>query len=670
MALELGTTLKKVLAAIPFLGDSEIEYKYDENGKLVLNIYSPTNIKIKSEDTTEMLGNIDFTNANVIGLDLGGTNGEGIPELTTETVRITDLEDGIYKWVYNGVKTFYYDGETSTENTTFSSANVIIIVYGTRTINDTRLKYSKQWVAFAESGSYNASMSAHENIIYFGCTDASDGSISSKDLRNIPRTEAVLTSYDQSIQGTKIFEGQTKFLQKTTFDRAKFVDEADFSGCTVKGLSASDTHLDLRGQVVNNQPANSTGTVTAEGYASINSDFYHSYVMLRFALEGGETNFLFTLQPSHAIIYWNNANPLTDYVFTTTAEIGTKVQTVTLTVKNDLTWECVFTDTESEGGGESESSPTIIDVATLPTENINPNVIYRVPSCVYYYGLYIQSDVKTSDYWFIAHPVESLPEVGNPAVVFDSSGTPIGVETYYNIQDGENYGYIDETLSQVFSVPVGWYPVSQLFAVANYQYGGIVSEMAAGYNADGIFRLLVQPMLYVYKDGKWTMLNDYSIYFGANKDSVIAEEQWKKILAYPEKVTIKGLVTDNIYVILRSAGTVLINSDNPMPLFATFYQDMFEPVWGFSYVIFTKEDSGYKYEYGTNEFDINEFIRRREGNSNDIDSTNTFNGETIFRSKVYFTDAEVIGLPSGGLTQEEVQSMIDTSINGALEGDY
>lgn len=45
-------------------------------------------------------------------------------------------------------------------------------------------------------------------------------------------------------------------------------------------------------------------------------------------------------------------------------------------------------------------------------------------------------------------------------------------------------------------------------------------------------------------------------------------------------------------------------------------------------------------------------------------------GDVAIQGALDLTNATVTGLPSGGLTQEQVQEMIDTAINGALGGNY
>lgn len=193
-----------------------------------------------------------------------------------------------------------------------------------------------------------------------------------------------------------------------------------------------------------------------------------------------------------------------------------------------------------DSGGEG--SPTIIDVAELPSENIDPNVIYRVPSCVYYIGLFPAADNRYiagnfGGVWFKCVAVDGLPEVGNPCATFFEDGTPESAYTYYNIQDGENWAYVDETLSSIFGAPVGWYPASTLFELANVTYDGIVYNLDNIPDDNGIVRVFVQHTLYSYKD-KWAQLNDYIIYLGGSV-GVIPTVFIKKLSENPEQILVK-----------------------------------------------------------------------------------------------------------------------------------
>lgn len=113
-------------------------------------------------------------------------------------------------------------------------------------------------------------------------------------------------------------------------------------------------------------------------------------------------------------------------------------------------------------------SQPIIDVLTLPTDNVDTNAFYRSKTANFVANNEIQNGNTTIIY------VDALPETGLPAVDLDTGD----LRWYYNTSDGVVYGYIDETMSEMASsagitVPVGWYPFNTL-----YEMTGIYCDMA------------------------------------------------------------------------------------------------------------------------------------------------------------------------------------------------
>lgn len=196
-------------------------------------------------DAITFSGDVDFSDANVIGLQ------STVTELTTQYVRITDLEDGIYKWVYNNAKTLYYNGEQNTLPYSFSVGDVLLFVYGTRAIDDTTKKYYKHWIAFGEGTKYTTETSVSTYYITFGYTDATKGSLNTKSLNFIPNDFAVTLSRAQTISGNKTFSGTNTHSGTETFtgavdfadvtfsDRAQFIGDVDFTNANVMGLPSS-----------------------------------------------------------------------------------------------------------------------------------------------------------------------------------------------------------------------------------------------------------------------------------------------------------------------------------------------------------------------------------------------------------------------------------------------
>ena len=341
----------------------------------------------------------------------------------------------------------------------------------------------------------------------------------------------------------------------------------------------------------------------------------------------------------------------------------------TISGKKTFSGEVDFTDATVAGLPEH-----IVDIAELPTENIDTNIIYRTPSCVYYYGYQIESDLTSSDTWMKCNPVDGLPEIGNPAAVLNTeTGSVIGLESYYNIQDGTNSGYVDDTLAGVFGITKGWYSVEQLFAVAGRTYNGIVSELPNEINTEAYY-LLVQHTLWNYKEGKWIALNNYNIYIDSNKASqTCAQEQWNRVTLSPETVVLvipsaaclgfksmdqnPGAYTQYDFAHILVAGSLDAEFDHLIGINARLLQrvteDIEAPTISIGIVNLPASDT---------------LAIKNEENS--FSKLNTFNGDAVFNSNVDFTNANVTGLPASGLTQEEVQELIDTAINGALGGNY
>jgi hypothetical protein len=143
-----------------------------------------------------------------------------------------------------------------------------------------------------------------------------------------------------------------------------------------------------------------------------------------------------------------------------------------------------------EGGS---SSPAIIDVVELPTENINENVFYRFLSGSIVINQYVYNT-------YTIHCVETLPESGLPATNIDQTEGNV----YYNVADGEAYGYVDDMLSAGLSVPAGWYPGDTLLGALGFGYSGVITDITDD-PRDDTFRLLLEYVVYQYKD-KWVSL--------------------------------------------------------------------------------------------------------------------------------------------------------------------
>ncbi len=144
-------------------------------------------------------------------------------------------------------------------------------------------------------------------------------------------------------------------------------------------------------------------------------------------------------------------------------------------------------------GGSGGGGAAIIDVTELPTENIDEDSFYRLLTGTLVFNQYVQNT-------YTCYCVETLPEVGEPATNLDQSQGNV----YYNLSDGEVYGYVDDMLSMALSVPSGWYPASVLLGALGFQYNGVIFDILDD-PRDNSFRLLLEYVIWQYK-GKWASL--------------------------------------------------------------------------------------------------------------------------------------------------------------------
>ena len=134
----------------------------------------------------------------------------------------------------------------------------------------------------------------------------------------------------------------------------------------------------------------------------------------------------------------------------------------------------------------------IIDVIELPTEDIREDVFYRVLSGSFVFNQQVYT-------MFTVHCVKNLPETGLPAMNAEATEGNV----YYTVEDGEVYGYVDDVLSAGMGVPVGWYPAATLIGALGFEYAGVITNILDDPD-DGKFRLLLEYVVYDYKNGSWT----------------------------------------------------------------------------------------------------------------------------------------------------------------------
>ena len=131
----------------------------------------------------------------------------------------------------------------------------------------------------------------------------------------------------------------------------------------------------------------------------------------------------------------------------------------------------------------------IIDVLELPIENINMGAFYRLMTA---YLVFNQRDQRANNYHCLC--VDTLPDIGKP-VTTDTTDMQI----YYNLADGNVYGYIPAELGASMGVPAGWYTLDLLAPVFEVTWNGVIRDLGDD-PCDDSFRLLVAYDYYIYHD--------------------------------------------------------------------------------------------------------------------------------------------------------------------------
>lgn len=172
--------------------------------------------------------------------------------------------------------------------------------------------------------------------------------------------------------------------------------------------------------------------------------------------------------------------------------------------------------TVSSGSG-SGGGDAIIDVGELPSEYINEQSLYRLVTGTFIYNRYYYPE-------YPCYCVDALPSVGNPVTDLQISF----VCGYYNMTDGEAYGYVNSTLSAAFGVPVGWYTLATLLQVGGMTFSGVITDIMED-PQDSTFRIILTYEMYSYK-GKWTAVGSGAMPKVSSDDNgkilMVVDGQW------------------------------------------------------------------------------------------------------------------------------------------------
>lgn len=141
------------------------------------------------------------------------------------------------------------------------------------------------------------------------------------------------------------------------------------------------------------------------------------------------------------------------------------------------------------------------DVSTLPTENIDDKILYRLTSATFIHN---RHPVDNS----VCFIVDNRPEIGEPATSLNRDS----ITAYYDLSDGNVYGYLNADLANGFSVlagttiSAGWYNAEDLLPIAGWNYAGVIDNIGDDPN-DSTIRLLFETKIFIYS-GKWIDLTN------------------------------------------------------------------------------------------------------------------------------------------------------------------
>lgn len=134
-------------------------------------------------------------------------------------------------------------------------------------------------------------------------------------------------------------------------------------------------------------------------------------------------------------------------------------------------------------------SSGIKNVTELPS-NPDDKLFYRLFTATFIHNKHLVDNSK-------CYCVDTLPEVGEPATDGNQS-----IRAYYNMSDGQVYGYLNTTLASMFGIPAGWYDAGMLLNAQGWSYAGIISDIALDPN-DSAIRTLISTSVYISANGTY-----------------------------------------------------------------------------------------------------------------------------------------------------------------------
>lgn len=155
------------------------------------------------QDTLTAGTGITISN-NVISSNASVDNDEKVQEISTQYIRITDLDAGVYRLTYNGTKYIYYNGASATDTHTVTGADGVVVLVVSMYSTSTR-----HWYYINGSSSYAT--------IYFGYTTSTAGSVSSKALNDVltsATTSSITSGSTALITSGGVYTGMQNKMDK------------------------------------------------------------------------------------------------------------------------------------------------------------------------------------------------------------------------------------------------------------------------------------------------------------------------------------------------------------------------------------------------------------------------------------------------------------------------
>lgn len=473
---------------------------------------------------------------------------------------------------------------------------------------------------------------------------------------NVLSIKCLDTDYKDSAYITMDKDGYLGFGSKRMISFSGYVN---FEQATVNGLPSSG--LDIPSSVINYN--------SEEGSLFLNSNGIHLYAMesenSEIEIVVGENDDTYIgITPKGLGVSANNGK----ISFNASEEIAfTAKENANITFNGNVDFSNANVIGLPTSGGGGNGGTLAIEVEELPTENIDDSKIYVLNGIknaqLYYFGginyhtledMVLGSGINSTINYYVVNELPTNGEI-----------TDLQTLSVINCYIFNDVAYVYGNAGDGNT----WITVSALFAqIGNpTENKGRVYDLTNTSVEVGLYVYYEEfRKFYLYSNSEWKEIdgkiteNDKYILRLSGDSGVLSDEEYQKLVDNLENTTI---------IVTNDTGTIVLNTIATME---GIYLSTFSMGSSITMLYIASNKA-----WAVITDDLSEDFIHRTG-SNDIWANNTFNttntfSETSsveFKGKVDFTNANVTGLSGGGLTQEQIQEMINTAINGALEGSY